>query len=261
MNQQIEVLSDKNELIERAVEIITQTIKEQLEQAGFQEDETNTAQGETTLTRPSFQFTLALAGGSTPKPIYQALAKQDLPWSKLQIFWGDERYVASDHPDSNQNMVRQAWLNHVDIPEENIHPVNTDAGSPDEAAAEYEATIKRVFQTRSTTVPAFDLILLGMGDDGHTASLFPHTEALTVQNRLVTVGYKHQEPRISFTVPLINQAKFVMFLVAGANKQDALAQVMSQGDSLTYPARRVKPQGRLKWLLDRAAAGKITTNL
>ncbi len=202
--------------------------------------------------------TLALAGGSTPKPIYERLASRDLPWSQLHVFWGDERYVPADHPDSNQRMARQAWLERVPIPAANLHPMPTGAGSPAADAAQYEAELRAHFQTGAEAIPTFDTILLGMGDDGHTASLFPHTKALAVRDRLVTVGNKDGEPRLSFAVPLINQARAVIFLVAGANKQTALQAVLAeQGDAQQYPSRLIQPQGDLWWLLDAAVAANL----
>ncbi|MGK7945124.1 MAG: 6-phosphogluconolactonase [Microcystaceae cyanobacterium] len=237
MKKRVEILSDKTALIERSLALITEQI--------------------TTTLAQQDQFTIALAGGSTPKPIYEGLAKKDLPWSKLHIFWGDERYVAPDHPDSNQGMARKAWLDQVAIPPENVHGTPTGAENPAADAQTYEADIRKVFPSSISEIPTFDLILLGMGDDGHTASLFPHTDALTVSDRLITVGNKDGQPRITFTVPLINQARCVMFMVAGENKQSALTQVFApEGDSTAYPSRLIQPQGELWWLLDQAA-GKV----
>ena len=234
-NRTVEVLADKPSLVERAQEIILSRLHMAIEA----ED----------------RFTIALSGGSTPKTLYEALSSQDLPWSKIHIFWGDERYVPSTHPDSNQLMVGQAWLNKVEIPAENIHPMNTSGQDPNQDASKYEAQLQQFFQTKPGTFPAFDLILLGMGDDGHTASLFPHTEALKVHDRLIAVGNKDGQPRLTFTIPLINQAKCVMFLVAGANKRSALKQVFAtQGDETQYPSRSIDPEGELLWLLDSAAA-------
>jgi 6-phosphogluconolactonase len=199
---------------------------------------------------------IALAGGSTPKPLYETLAGRDLPWDKLWIFWGDERYVSPDHPDSNQRMARLAWLNQVPIPADQIFPLETEDPEPAAAALLHEAKLRSVFQSASPAIPLFDIILLGLGDDGHTASLFPHTPALNVDNRLITVGEKSGQPRLTFTYPLINQAACVLFLVAGASKQPALRQILiDQGDPAEYPARGVDPQGDLYWFLD-AAAGQ-----
>jgi len=201
------------------------------------------------------EATLALAGGTTPKQLYRALAQESLPGSQLQIFWGDERYVPPDHADSNQRLARQAWLDHVDIPPARLHPMPTQSGDPQRDAELYENELARHFHLAAGEFPCFDLILLGLGDDGHTASLFPHTPALQVGDRLITVGNKNGEPRITFTVPLINHARCVIFLVSGANKQMALSQILApQGDDHSYPARLIRPQGELFWLLDSSAA-------
>ncbi|MEB3291127.1 MAG: 6-phosphogluconolactonase [Leptolyngbya sp.] len=204
--------------------------------------------------------TLALAGGSTPKPLYEGLAQQDLPWEKLYIFWGDERYVPVDHPDSNAGMAKRAWLDQVPIPADQIYITPTAEADPAQAAQRYEAAMKAAFATLQPNAaagfPEFDLVWLGMGDDGHTASLFPHTAALSVVDRWVTVGHKGDEPRITFTVPLINHSRRVMVVAAGSGKQAALTQVFSDTASDTaYPIRLVRPTGTLDWLLDAEAVG------
>jgi 6-phosphogluconolactonase len=230
----VEVLPDKNGLIERSLEIILTKLEDALSDRGI--------------------ATIALAGGSTPKPLYEKLAEQDLPWDKIHVFWGDERYVSADHPDSNQGMARRAWLDQVPLPAANIHPMPTDAADPADAAAQHEAELQAFFKLPIGTFPAFDIILLGIGDDGHTASLFPHTEALQVCDRLITVGNKDGQPRLTFTAPLINQAHAVLFLVAGASKRPALDHIFApEDDDTLYPARLIQPQGELWWLLDRAA--------
>ncbi len=234
----VEVLSDKVELVQRALELVTGLIQTAIADQGF--------------------CTLALAGGSTPKPLYAALAAQPLAWDKLYIFWGDERYVPVSHADSNSGMAKQVWLDQVPIPPDHIFIPPTDLNDPVEAAAAYGAQVRSQFSQLQglapDQIPQFDLILLGMGDDGHTASLFPHTAALQVRDRLVTLGQKANDPRLTFTVPLINQARCVIFLAAGASKRAALAQVFAEvGDDLAYPSRLVRPQGELYWLLDAAA--------
>ncbi|MGF1520801.1 MAG: 6-phosphogluconolactonase [Leptolyngbyaceae cyanobacterium] len=198
---------------------------------------------------------IALAGGSTPKPLYEALATaKDLPWDKLHVFWGDERYVPGDHPDSNAGMAKTAWLDQVPIPPEQVYLTPTHFENPADAADQYEQTLRQAMGSEAW--PQFDVILLGIGDDAHTASLFPHTDALNVSDRLVTVGDKSGTPRITFTVPLINHSRCVLFLVGGSNKQDALTQIFAPtADDNTYPARKIRPQGELWWLLD-AAAGE-----
>ncbi|MBW4550254.1 MAG: 6-phosphogluconolactonase [Aphanocapsa sp. GSE-SYN-MK-11-07L] len=238
MQPTIEVLPALPELIERGLEISLKVIEQAITERG--------------------QATLALAGGSTPKPLYEALARQQLSWDKLQIFWGDERYVPADHPDSNEGMARGAWLDQVPIPAANIHPVPTHYADPAEAAQAYDQALRSVLGSAPGKFPALDLILLGMGPDGHTASLFPHTDALQVCDRLVTVGNKDGQPRISFTVPLINQARHVLFMVTGANKQTALEHIFAEAaNPLDYPARFIQPEGELIWLLDTAAAATL----
>lgn len=235
MIKNVEVLTDKTALVQRSLQLVLEKCHQAIAERGM--------------------FTLALSGGSTPKPLYEAIATQDLPWDKVQVFWGDERYVPPDHPDSNEGMARKAWLDQVPIPAANIHAMPTDDADPAVSAQRYERTLQEVFQTQAE-LPALDVILLGMGDDGHTASLFPHTEALQVRDRLITVGNKDGQPRITFTAPLINQARCVIFMVAGASKQPALAQIFAPtADSATYPARLIQPAGELWWLLD-AAAGQ-----
>jgi len=238
MNKIVEVLPDKASLLKRSLEVVLSKM-----QAAIQEDG---------------QCAIALAGGGTPKPLYEALSTQDLPWDKVHVFWGDERYVPADHPDSNQGMARSAWLDKVDIPAANIHPMPTDGATPAADAEKHEAQLREFFGTAVGEFPHFDVILLGIGDDAHTASLFPHTDALQVKDRLVTVGNKDGQPRISFTAPLINHAHCVMFLVAGASKRPALAQIFApDADALTYPARLIQPQGELWWLLDESAGQEL----
>jgi 6-phosphogluconolactonase len=234
MNKIVEVLPDKGALIERSLEVVLSKIQSAIQERGH--------------------CTIALAGGGTPKPLYEAIAARDLPWDKIHVFWGDERYVPPDHPDSNQAMARHAWLDKVDIPEANIHPIPTDGATPEADADKHDAQLREFFKTAVGEFPRFDVILLGMGDDAHTASLFPHTDALKIQDHLVTVGNKDGEPRITFTAPLINHAYSVIFLVAGASKRPALAQIFApDADALTYPARLIQPLGELWWLLDEPA--------
>jgi 6-phosphogluconolactonase len=201
---------------------------------------------------------IALSGGSTPQPLYAALAHTDLPWERIHIFWGDERYVAANHPDSNYGMTNRVWLDLVPIPAANVHPMRTDFADPQLAAADYERQLAAHFGLAAGEFPTFDLMLLGMGDDGHTASLFPHTAALSVVDRSVTVGDKDGQPRLTLTFPTIDRARTTIFLVAGASKQAALAEIFATtGDANAYPSRGIKPQGELLWLLDAAAGDKL----
>lgn len=229
-----EILSDKVTLIARTQEIILEKIESALKSNGI--------------------CTIALSGGSTPKPLYESLATCDLPWQKIHIFWGDERYVPADDVDSNQFMTRQAWLSRIDIPEANIHPMPTDGMSPEKDAQIHGDELRSFFKLSPGEFPAFDIIILGMGDDGHTASLFPNTDVLKETKKLVSVGNKSGQPRLTFTVPLINQAECVLFLVAGANKKEVLGKVFAlDEDSFLYPSRLIQPQGELRWLVDEAA--------
>lgn len=238
MSKKVEVLPDLAALIERSQQLILSKLEIAIKERG--------------------QFTIALSGGSTPKPLYEAIASQKLPWEKIHVFWGDERYVAPNHPDSNELMARQAWLDRVNIPAANIHAMPTLEGDPAVSAAKHEQQLREFFQVKPGEFPAIDVILLGMGDDAHTASLFPHTEALKVTDKLVTVGNKDSSQRITFTYPFINAARCVMFVVAGANKRPALAQVFAPvADDFTYPSRLIQPVGELWWLLDAAAGGEL----
>jgi 6-phosphogluconolactonase len=235
----VEVLSSVDILIQRATTLVIEQLKTAITDRGI--------------------GTLVLSGGSTPKPLYAALAQASLPWEKIHFFWGDERYVPVEHPDSNQGMTRQVLLNHIPIPSENIHAMPTASGDPVMDAADHEAHLRSFFKM-SSHLPTFDLILLGLGDDGHTASLFPYTDALAVNDRWVTVGNKDGQPRLTFTIPLINQARSILFLVAGANKQPALKAIFQDGDTeldRQYPARFIRPQGECHWLLDAAAGQAI----
>ncbi len=230
MNKQVKLLEDKEKLIKQALDICLSKIQAAIAERG--------------------QCTIALAGGNTPRPLYESIATQNLPWDKIHVFWGDERYVAPDNPDSNQRMARQAWLDQVAIPPTNIHPMPTGASDPESDAAAHDTHLREFFQVSPGTFPSLDLILLGMGGDGHTASLFPHTDALKVSDRLITVGNKDGQPRLTFTVPLINQSRCVIFLVAGADKQEALDQVFAEkADDMNYPSRLIQPQGELEWLV------------
>lgn len=239
MQRIVEVLPDKVALVDRALDLILNKLREAIVARG--------------------QFTIALSGGSTPKPLFERLVQQNLALDKIHIFWGDERYVAPDHPDSNEGMTRKAWLNHVPIPAENVHPMPTASGDPAIDAAKHEAELQTFFKLAPGEFPVFDVMLQGMGDDGHTASLFPHTDALKVSDRLVTVGHKDGQPRLTFTAPLINHARTVIFLVAGENKQTALSHVFAPDDDADrYPSRLIQPQGELWWLLDEAAGKELS---
>lgn len=193
-------------------------------------------------------FRIALSGGSTPRKLYGILARRDLPWERLHLFLGDERYVPSDHPDSNFRMVRETLLDGSPLAPERVHRWRTELG-PHEAAAEYEADLAREFGPGR---PVFDLVLLGMGDDGHTASLFPGSPALGVTDRLTAANDVGGDKgwRLTFTFPLLNAGRRVMFLIAGAAKAPALRHVLAGQD---YPAAHVHGTEVTLFLVDRAA--------
>jgi 6-phosphogluconolactonase len=207
-------------------------------------------------------FRIALSGGNTPRPLYEKLAAEpfrgQIDWERLQVFFSDERFVPPDSPDSNYRMANQALLSRVPIPGSFVHGVPTLDISPEGAAQLYEENIRRVFELDEISVARFDLILLGMGPDGHTASLFPETAALSVTDRMVAANFvpAHQSWRITFTYPVLNAARRVLFLVAGQDKADAVGRIFSGDQSL--PAARVEPtEGDLIWLLDQAAATNL----
>lgn len=204
--------------------------------------------------------TLALSGGSTPRRTHELLAapplRETIPWSGVEVFWGDERCVPPDHADSNYHMAEETLLAHVPIPPGQIHRAPTEAGPPPIVAAQYERTLRGVFRLEVEDVPRFDLLLLGLGPDGHTASLFPGSPALEEERRLVVpsaIDYM-PHPRVTFTLPVLNAARAVAFLVTGADKAPMVQRALS-GDP-TIPAGRVQPSGELRWFLDRQAAGQ-----
>jgi len=209
------------------------------------------------------RFTLALSGGSTPKSLYSLLAAQHaaFDWGRTFLFFGDERHVPPDHPDSNYRMVHDALLTKISIPAKNVFRVKAE--NPDAAAAalEYENELRQFFALPSGEFPRFDLILLGLGPDGHTASLFPGSEGLKEQSRLVIANWveRFDTHRITFTFPVLNHAAQVMFLASGPDKADMVRQVLEGKHTPPYPSQQVQPiEGRLLWMLDEAAAAKPT---
>ena len=204
---------------------------------------------------------LALAGGNTPRRAYELLAapplRDAIAWEALHLFWGDERCVPPDHPDSNYRMAHEALISRVPIPARNVHRVRTEEGSAVAMAAYYERELRGFFRLEVEDVPRFDLILLGMGPDGHTASLFPGSPALDETRRLVvpnSIDYMPHE-RVTFTFPVLDAARQVAFLVAGRDKAEKLAAALSADPSV--PAWRVHPSdGEVRWYVDRAAAGQ-----
>src|SRR6266849_997305 len=206
------------------------------------------------------KFTVALSGGSTPKSLYSLLAKATLSWEKIFFFWSDERHVPPDHPDSNYRMAKEALLSKGPVPPENIFRVRAEEKDANVAAKDYEEAIKSFFHLRPGEFPRFDLILLGFGPDGHTASLFPNTVALNETKRLVVANWveKFKTNRITFTYPVLNNAACVMFLVSGADKSDMVRTVL-EDERAGLPSQGVHPaNGRLLWLLDKDAASKLS---
>ena len=211
------------------------------------------------------QFNVALSGGSTPKALYRLLTseafRQKIPWDKVHLFWGDERCVPPDHADSNYRMVRESLLEHVPIPEQNIHRVLGEEKDPAVAASKYELLLKGSFGLTSSTLPRFSLVLLGMGDDGHTASLFPHTPALSETTRLVVANYvkKLDAHRLTLTLPVINHAAHVIFLISGESKAAILKEVLEgPEDSQRLPSQSIRPlSGKLLYIVDKAAAREL----
>jgi 6-phosphogluconolactonase len=209
-------------------------------------------------------FSVALSGGSTPKGLYSLLATDEtfrsaIAWDRGEFFWSDERHVPPDHPESNYRMAQDALLSGVPVKGNRIHRVRAELPDASVAAIAYEVDIRRTFDAYGS-IPRFDLILLGLGADGHTASLFPGTAALGERSRLVTAN---QVPalgeRITMTYPLLNAARLVMFVVAGAEKAAAVRAVLQPDpDAPALPARLIKPEdGEVVWVLDREAAGQL----
>jgi 6-phosphogluconolactonase len=208
------------------------------------------------------RFTWALAGGSTPRAVYQLLAsdyyRERMPWGAVHFFWGDERHVPPDHPDSNFRMAREAMLDHVPAPAENVHRVPAEEPDARRAAAEYESTLRSFFAPEER--PRFDLILLGLGKDGHTASLFPGGDAVRERERLVVAPWVEAQRtfRITLTPPVLNHARRALFLVSGEEKADALHAVLEGArEPERYPAQIV--EGNRLWMADRAAARRLKT--
>ncbi len=202
-------------------------------------------------------FSLVLSGGNTPRQLYEILAAPPLadrvPWSRVHLFWGDERCVAQDHPDSNFKMANAALISKVAIPADNVHRIAVESGTPSEVAQAYEQSLQRFFGGSSLN---FDLVLLGMGKDGHTASLFPDDSVLHEQVKNVAAvnasAASPAVPRITITFPAINRAAYAMFLVSGEDKREVLQAIVSRTDpaGANYPAARVEPREKLIWFVE-----------
>ena len=243
----IRILSTPQELFDAAAEEVVRAAEEAVAQRG--------------------RFTIALSGGSTPKSLFNLLAtnaRPSLAWDKMFFFWSDERHVPPTDPDSNYRMADEAMLSKIPVAAANIFRV--PAENPDAAAAAqaYDLTLQKFFGTKPGEFPRFDLILLGLGPDGHTASLFPETVALEEKSRLVVANWveKFKTNRITFTLPLLNAARNVAFLVSGTDKASALHAVIDDesAPASRYPAKLVHPSdGKLFWFLDKAAASELST--
>lgn len=242
MRFQLDVVEGPTELAAEAADVFIQLARQALEQRGH--------------------FSVALSGGSTPRALFQQLSDPikacQLDWQKVHLFWGDERCLPPEHPESNYGMTRQALLENIPIPPGNIVRVCGELGAAGAAAA-YQGSLQDFFGIES--LPRFDLILLGLGEDGHTASLFPGTPALEEGQRWV-VGVEHHSPppplvdRVSLTLPVINAARQVLFLVSGAAKAAVLERVLKppRAGETALPAQRIRPDpGQLTWLVDRAS--------
>lgn len=207
------------------------------------------------------RFTVALSGGSTPKRLYSLLAAMpSLPWDKTCFFWGDERHVPPDHVDSNYRMANEALLSKVNVRPENVFRIRAEESNADAAALGYDKTLQQFFRLSPGEFPRFDLILLGLGPDGHCASLFPHTAALNEYKRLVVANWveRFNTHRITVTFPVLNQAACVIFLASGPDKASILQQVL-ENSSANLPSQHVRPaNGHLLWLVDSAAASNLS---
>ena len=205
----------------------------------------------------------ALSGGSTPKLLFNLLAedyRDKIDWSRLHFFWGDDRMVPYDDPESNYGEVRKLLFDHVPVVEEQIHPVPTDL-EPEEAARTYGATISELLPQNSDGMPIFDINMLGMGGDGHTASIFPDNMELLTDNRICAVA-RHPESgqlRVTLTGPVINASDEVVFLITGGSKTLRVAQIINREQQAdTFPAAHIQPtSGKLHWFLDQAAAAEV----
>ena len=214
--------------------------------------------------RSSGRFAVALSGGSTPKNLYSRLSspayQERLSWPNVHLFWGDERCVPPDHPDSNFRMVKEALLSKIEIPPENVHRMAGER-EPSTAASEYEKHLQEFFLVKNGALPRFDLILLGVGDDGHTASLFPGSGALHETKRLVLAPFveKLKSHRLTLTLPVLNQGGEVWFLVTGSDKAGIIKEIFSASADL--PAAKVQPEnGKLMWFITQDAAAGISAN-
>lgn len=245
---EIRILTTPQELFAAAGEEVVRTTQEAVTERG--------------------RFTIALSGGSTPKSLYNLLAtnaRTTLPWEHMFFFWGDERHVPPTDPDSNYRMTEEAMLSKIPVAQTNVFRVKTENPDASAVAEDYEQTIRKFFGLTVGQFPVFDMILLGMGPDGHTASLFPGTSALQEKSRLVVANWveKLKTSRLTLTLPVLNAARSVTFLVSGTDKAPALKAVLEENvPGEQYPSKLVKPEsGALIWLVDRAAASMLSDSI
>lgn len=247
MAPEIQVVQQSAELFRTAAELFVRTARRAVRDSG--------------------RFAVALAGGSTPRALYSLLAENDawrgsMPWEKSHFFWGDERHVPPSHADSNFHMAMEAMLSRVPVPASNLHRIAGELAEADEAASSYERALREFFGLAEGEYPRFDLVLLGMGGDAHTASLFPGTAALEERYRLVVSNRieKLRTERITLTVPVLNNAGHVVFLVSGADKADALAAVFEGPyEPARFPAQLIRPaRGQFTLIADAAAAARLS---
>ncbi|MBG0786664.1 MAG: 6-phosphogluconolactonase [Anaerolineaceae bacterium] len=243
--RRLEIVSNKEELTQQAVEIFIQAAHDQIRENG--------------------SFSVALSGGGTPKPVYAELAKPEnserVDWEKVHLFWGDERHVPPEDDQSNFKMVREALLDQIEIPAENVHRVRTEMDVR-MAAFQYEEELRQFFNGEW---PVFDFVFLGMGNDGHTASLFPKSAGLNEEYRWFIANYAPSMDtwRLTLTAPAINAARFILVLVAGESKAERLKAVL-EGPKEPYelPIQMIDPnEGEMLWLVDQAAASGIKEDL
>jgi 6-phosphogluconolactonase len=246
-NSDIVVVRDSVELSYKAAELLVRCISE-------------------TLSRKE-RFSMALSGGSTPQALFSLLVEDDyfkntIPWEKIHFFWGDERHVPPQDEQSNYRMANDIMLAKAHVQTENIHRMPTEQADAGKVAKDYEQELRHFFELATDELPVFDFNLLGIGPDGHTASLFPETEALHENRRLVVANWveKFQTHRITMTAPVLNNADTIVFLVSGKEKAEVLQKVL-EGDHQPdlLPAQLIQPiRGRLIWLVDQVAASRLT---
>ncbi|MFQ5329257.1 MAG: 6-phosphogluconolactonase [Thermodesulfobacteriota bacterium] len=240
---EIIVCSDRDNLLRSAAQLFVEVARDSLSTRG--------------------RFCAALSGGATPPALYRLLAsgefRSQIDWGRVHLFWGDERCVPPDDKESNYRMAHETLISHVGMPESNIHRIKGERG--EEAAPEYEDEIKGLFGLREGAFPAFDLMLLGLGEDGHTASLFPGADAVREEVRIVTAlsPVKLETTRITLTPPAINNALHTIFIVAGRGKAAALREVLEGAYRPdTFPAQVTRhSKGQVTWIVDREAAGEL----